>query len=207
MHTVRAVGGVTRALCSVKEGDSVGLRGPFGNSWPLDVARGGDVVVIAGGIGLAPLRPLVYELLRSRASLRRLTLLYGTRTPADIVFRSELEAWSARLDTDVEVTVDSADASWHGHAGVVTRLVPRADIDPERTTVFICGPEIMMKYCVRELARTGLPDERVYVSLERSMKCGIGLCGHCQLGSQLLCRDGPIYRWDRVRDLVSVKEL
>lgn len=207
VHTIRAVGPVTRSLERLRRGDTVGVRGPFGTSWPVPVAEGRDVVLIAGGIGLAPMRPAIYQILAHRERFGRITLLFGGRTPADILFLKEVEAWRGRLDVDVEVTVDRADAAWRGQVGVVTTLIPRAAFDPARTVAFVCGPEIMMVFSVRELVRRGVRASRIHVSLERNMKCAVGLCGHCQMGALFVCRDGPVFPWDRVERLLAVREI
>lgn len=193
IHTLRRVGGVTRALGELARGDTVGVRGPFGRPWPVAEAAGCDVVLVAGGIGLAPLRPALYALLDRRADYGRIVVLYGARTPRDLLFRRELERWRARLDLAVEATVDHATDGWHGHVGVVTTLVRRAGFDPHHTLAMICGPEVMMRFTARGLAERGVAAERIYFSLERNMKCAVGLCGHCQFGSAFVCKDGPVF--------------
>ena len=206
-YTIRRVGAVTRALTDVTVGDHVGVRGPFGAPWPLEEAAGGDVVVVAGGIGLAPLRGAVLGLLDSRQDYESVSLLYGARAPGDILYRSELEEWRGRFDTDVDVTVDAATSGWHGNVGVVTRLIGRARLEPSRTTALVCGPEPMMRYAAQALVGRGVSPSRVYVSAERNMLCGIGTCGHCQLGPFLLCHDGPVLSWQRVGPFMSVREM
>jgi NAD(P)H-flavin reductase len=206
-HTVRAVGTVTRALCRAKRHDLVGVRGPFGNGWPIEEAAGSDVVVAAGGIGLAPLRPALYELLTHRERYGRIVLLYGARTPQDLLFRRDLSAWRGRFDLDVEVTVDSAADGWRGNVGVLTTLIPHARFDPPNTVAFVCGPEIMMRFTARELEAREVEPENIFVSMERNMKCGIGLCGHCQRGPIFVCKDGPVLRYDQVAPLMAVREV
>ena len=206
-YTIRRVGAVTRALTDVAPGDQVGVRGPFGAPWPLDHAAGGDVVVVAGGIGLAPLRAAILGLLDRRHELETLSLLYGARAPGDILYRSELEEWRGRFDTEVDVTVDAATSGWHGNVGVVTRLIGRVRMEPSRTHAFVCGPEPMMRYAAQALVARGVPAERIYVSAERNMLCGIGTCGHCQLGPFLLCHDGPVLSWQHVGPFMSVPEM
>ncbi|MBK6765656.1 MAG: FAD/NAD(P)-binding protein [bacterium] len=196
IHTTRSVGLVTEALRRLKKGDLIGVRGPFGTSWPVIPARGSDVVIVAGGIGLAPLRPALYHVLRNREDYGQIALLYGTRTPSDMLFTKELEQWRGRFDMDVGITVDRATGSWRGNVGVVTRLISRAPFDPHNTVAMVCGPEIMMRYTVMELTKRGVPESRVFVSMERNMKCGIGLCGHCQFGPSFICKDGPVYPHD-----------
>lgn len=207
LHTIRAVGPVTRALCSSRRGAAFGLRGPFGSAWPVERARGQDVVVMAGGIGLAPLRPVIYHLIAHRSQYGRVALLYGARAPGEILFRKELESWRGRFDLDVLVTVDHATADWHGHVGVVTTLVDRVAFDPYHTVAMTCGPEIMMRFAARALLDRGVPEESIWVSMERNMKCGIGLCGHCQLGPSFVCKDGAVFPLGEIAPLWDVREL
>jgi NAD(P)H-flavin reductase len=205
VHTIRAVGAVTRALCSAG-GSSVGVRGPFGNTWPLEVADGGDLLVIAGGIGLAPLRPVLYEVLRRRDAWGEVALLYGARSPRDLLYRGELDRWRSGA-LQVDVTVDAADSAWPGKVGLVPKLIAGATFAPDRTTAFLCGPEVMMSFTAKELLARGIGADRIYVSLERHMECGVGHCGHCQLGPTLICRDGPIYRYDEAEPWLATREL
>ncbi len=207
IHTVRAVGNVTKALRRLSVGETIGIRGPYGTGWPMERARGNDVVLITGGIGLAPLRPALYQILAERKKYGKVVLLYGTRTPQDILFRQELEQWRARFDLDVEVTVDRADESWRGNVGVVTTLIPRSSFDASTCIAMICGPEVMMRFTVLALQRRGVPAENTYVSMERNMKCAIGLCGHCQFGPKFVCKDGPVFSYDVVRDLFNKREI
>jgi NAD(P)H-flavin reductase len=207
VHTIRAVGPVSRALAQLRPGEAVGLRGPFGVGWPMAEAAGRDVVVMAGGLGLAPLRPVLYRLLAERARYGQVLVLYGARSPADILFRRELEAWRRRLDVEIEVTVDHAASDWRGHVGVVPTLLGRATLDPAKTIALVCGPEIMMRFSIAALQDAGVNSEAIYLSMERNMKCAIGLCGHCQLGPVFVCRDGPVFRHDRVASLLRRKEL
>jgi len=208
-HTVRAVGPVTNALCRLKRGQMLGVRGPFGSGWPLREAVGGDVVIVAGGIGLAPLRPILYHLLAHRDQYGRIVLLYGARTPRDLLYERDLARWRGRFDVQIEATVDAADTGdgWRGHVGVVTTLIPRAEFDPAETTAVVCGPEVMMRYTIADLQKRGLPPDRVYLSMERNMKCAIGLCGHCQFGPTFVCKDGPVFRYDRIAPLLKVREI
>jgi NAD(P)H-flavin reductase len=207
LHTIRTVSSATSALCRLGVGDLVGVRGPFGNGWDLSSARGGDVVVVAGGIGLAPLRPVLYELLADRHAYGRVVVLLGARSPADLLYAAEIEQWRGRLDLDVHVTVDHADERWRGDVGVVTRLLSRVPFDPERTTSFVCGPEVMMRFAAIGLRDLGVAPQRIELSLERNMKCGVGHCGHCQLGPTIVCRDGPVYTFDQVGPLMTVRGL
>ena len=207
VYTVRSVGKATNALVSRKVGDSIGVRGPFGAAWPLELARGRDVIIVAGGIGLAPLRPVIYEVLQNRGQYGRLVLLYGTRSPRDVLYRKELAAWSRQPETQVLTSVDYGGLSWHGHVGVVTTLFKYARLHPSRSVAMICGPEIMMRFVTRELETQGLKREDIYVSVERNMKCGVGLCGHCQFGSHYICKDGPVFPYERIRPLLDKYEL
>ena len=207
LHTTRVVGTVTRAMSRLRPGDTVGVRGPFGRGWPIDTADGKDVVVVTGGIGLAPLRPALYRMLNDRDRFDKIVLLYGARTPEDILYLNELEAWRSRFDLEVHVTVDRATGDWHGNVGVVTTLIPRAPFDPRRTVSLICGPEIMMRFTIQELAKRGVSGENIYVSMERNMKCAVGLCGHCQYGPSFVCKDGPVYAYPEIESIFGVAEV
>ena len=203
-HTIRRVGTVTNALAQLQPGDTLGVRGPFGTAWPLAEAAGKDVVFVAGGIGLAPLRPAICSVLRDRERYGRVVLLLGARTPADLLFADELENW--RTNMEVVVTVDRSAPDWDGHVGVVTNRIPAAKFDPKRTLAMTCGPEIMMRYTVAELRHAGLADEQIHVSMERNMKCAVGFCGHCQYGPEFICKDGPVFRYDRIEPWFNLKE-
>jgi NAD(P)H-flavin reductase len=206
IHTVAAVGAVTTAICAARPGSVLGVRGPLGNSWPLAAARGADVVVVAGGVGLAPLRGAVRHLLAHRGEYGELVLLYGSRTPATLLYRREFDRWR-REGMTVDVSVDAAGADWPGRVGFVTELIGPAQFDADATVAMVCGPEIMMTHCARGLLDRGVAPENLYVSLERSMRCGIGFCGHCQLGPTIVCRDGPVYGYDKVAPVLHVREL
>ena len=205
VHTVRSVGAVTKAICAGRESDRLGVRGPFGRAWPRPPA-GGDVVFVAGGLGLAPLRPAIYAALAERDRHRRVIVLYGGRAPEQLLYRDELERWSARDDLELGLTVDVAGSDWRGQVGVVPGLLERADLDPEASTVLACGPEVMMRFSVAAAVELGIPSSRVFVSLERNMRCAVGHCGHCQLGGEFICRDGPVFEWDRVAGPLAVRE-
>jgi NAD(P)H-flavin reductase len=207
LHTTRAVGPVTKAMAKLKRGDVLGVRGPYGSHWPVDEAAGSDVVIVAGGIGLAPLRPVLFSVLANRKAYGKVVLLYGTRTPADILFRHDLEAWRARFDLDVYVTVDRAMGGWRGNVGVVTTLIHRAPFDPLNSLAMVCGPEVMMRFTVQELSKRGIDFDSIYVSMERNMKCAIGLCGHCQYGPTFICKDGPVFRFDRIKPWFEGREI
>jgi NAD(P)H-flavin reductase len=205
-HTIRAVGSVTRAMQRLGVGEIVGVRGPFGTPWPVDEARGRDVLVVAGGIGLAPLRPVLYHVLLHREQYGRVLLLYGARTPGDLLFPRELKLWRSRFDVEVEVTVDRASSHWRGGVGVVTRLIERAPIDGGSALAMVCGPEVMIRFSVMALEKRGVPHAGIYVSMERNMKCAVGLCGHCQFGPYFVCRDGPVFRYDRTLPWFGIPE-
>jgi NAD(P)H-flavin reductase len=206
VHTVRALGPVTQAICAMKPGDAIGVRGPFGAPWPVDAAAGGDLLIVAGGLGLAPLRPVVYHARRHRARYGRVVVLVGARTPGDLLFADELAGWRAD-GIDVQVTVDRAGPDWRGRVGVVPELIAGSGVDPTRTFAMLCGPEVMMKYSLPPLARLGVPDTRIFLSLERSMKCAVAFCGHCQMGPAFVCKDGPVLPFDRLRRWFFVREL
>jgi NAD(P)H-flavin reductase len=207
IHTIRAVGPVSSALARLGVGEALGLRGPFGTAWPMEEAAGRDVVVVAGGLGLAPLRPVLHRILAARQRYGQVVLLYGTRSPSDVLFRQEIQTWRQRFDVDIEVTVDHAAQDWRGHVGVVTAFIPRASFDPMHAIALVCGPEVMMRVSIAALSDAGVGDEAIYLSLERNMKCAIGLCGHCQFGPVFVCREGAVFRYDRVRDRLGLKEI
>jgi len=207
IHTIRKVGAVTQALGKLKSGDKVGIRGPFGTNWPTEEARSKDVLIIAGGIGLAPLRPAIYHLLRYRNLYNKVILLYGARSPADLLYHEEVQQWRGRFDFDVEVTVDRGDEQWHGHVGVVTTFFPKITFLPENTMVMVCGPEIMMRFTIIELQKREVPDANIYLSMERNMKCGIGFCGHCQCGPVFICKDGPVFNYPKIKPFFGKREL
>ncbi|MBI4384290.1 MAG: FAD/NAD(P)-binding protein [Nitrospinae bacterium] len=207
VHTLRAVGTATSALAGLKKGDALGVRGPFGSHWPVEENRGADLLIVAGGIGLAPLRPAIYQALAQREKFGKIAVLYGARSPEEILYPHELERWRGRFDMQVEVTVDTARRGWYGHVGVVTKLISRAVFDPVHTAAMVCGPEIMMRFTLAELKRSGLADENIFVSMERNMKCAVGFCGHCQYGSAFVCKDGPVFRFDRIRPIFSKREI
>jgi len=207
LHTIRDVGMATHALCALEPGDRVGVRGPYGTWWPLEEAEGADVMIIAGGIGLPPVRPAVYHLLAHRDRYQRVVLLYGARTPADLLFTDELADWRSRFDLDVQVTVDTAAGGWRGDVGVVPDLIATTRFDPETATAFMVGPEIMMRFTVRALRSAGVPDDRIFLSMERNMQCAVAMCGHCQLGPFLVCRDGPVFCHRQVARWLSLREV
>lgn len=201
---VRRAGRVTAAMHDRGVGAKLGIRGPFGTHFPVDTAmRGHDVVFIAGGIGLAPLRSAIHYVLAHRADYGGVTILYGAKSPSERLFVDELAAWVARDDVRCMQTVDRADGNWRGEVGVITKLIPSAGIEPKRVVVVCCGPPIMYKFVVVSLYAVDVPDQSIFVSLERRMKCGIGKCGHCQIGGLYACTDGPVFNYG---DIVHVEE-
>jgi len=207
IHTIRSVGTVTRAMGELEARDTIGVRGPFGSAWPVEEAFGGDLVIVAGGVGLAPLRPAIYQALASREKFGKVLILYGARTPEDILFKKELEKWRGRFDVDVSVTVDRATGHWAGNVGVVTDLIAQGGFDRRNTTALVCGPEVMMRYAVQALEKRGVASQKIHLSMERNMKCGIRQCGHCQWGPHFVCSDGPVFRFSDVSSIFPVWEL
>ncbi len=205
VHTVRSVGSITAALQKLKVGDTVGVRGPFGSAWPLKEAEGKNILIMAGGLGLAPLRGAIYHLLANKNQYGSLTLLYGTRTPDTVIFTAELKQWAK--DMDVAITVDSAKPNWEGRIGVVTNLLDSRFIDPANTIALLCGPEIMMRFCAHALLDKGISSAQIYVSMERNMKCALGLCGRCQYGPYFICKNGPVFSFDKVERLFKIREV
>lgn len=207
LHTVRVAGNVTKALASLRPGDSLGVRGPFGTPWPIEQLRGSDVLIVAGGIGLAPARPLIYSVLGRREEFGRVWLVVGARLPEGLLYRDEYEDWR-RGGITVETTVDRATPGWPGHVGVVTTVVDRLPLrEPLDTRVVTCGPEVMMKYVAASAIARGIRPDRIWTSVERNMQCAVGLCGHCQLGPVFVCRDGPVFRYDAIRPYLFVEAL
>jgi NAD(P)H-flavin reductase len=206
-HTIHRVGLVTTKISQMKRGDIIGIRGPYGSSWPVDRAHGLDVCIVAGGIGLAPLRPALYALLSRRKDYGRILLLYGARNPLDLLYRVELEQWSKQYNVDVLITVDRGDSSWKGYVGVVTNLFSYIKLDARATIALVCGPEMMMQYTIAEIRRRGVPEDQIYLSMERNMKCAVGFCGHCQYGPKFICKDGPVFPLPRVASLLEKKEM
>ncbi|QQE89212.1 FAD/NAD(P)-binding protein [Azotobacter chroococcum] len=207
VHTLRNVGAVSGALTALQVGASVGVRGPFGRGWPLAEAEGADVLLVAGGLGLAPLRPALYAILARRERYGRVVIMVGSRSPEDILYRRELEHWRRRSDLEVLLTVDHADADWRGHVGVVPALIPHAGLDPAETLALVCGPEVMMRFTANALLAAGIRPERIHLSMERNMKCAVGQCGHCQFGPFFVCKDGPVLRYDRIGTILAVPEI
>jgi NAD(P)H-flavin reductase len=206
VHTVKAVGKVTEALCRLTPGSVVGVRGPFGVPWPTSEVRGADLLLVAGGLGLAPVWPVVHDVLARRSAYGRVYLLVGARSPEDLLFRSTLEDLQQQGELKVLATVDRAPTTWKGPIGVVPALISQVKPGPG-ALAFVCGPEVMMRYSARALGRCGFPDDRVFLSMERNMKCAIGFCGHCQYQASFVCKDGPVLRYDRLRPLLQIAEI
>jgi NAD(P)H-flavin reductase len=207
LHTIREAGTVTRAIAGLGVGGRLALRGPFGKPWPMDDLAGADVVLVAGGIGLAPLRPVIYELLSQRHRFGRCVLLYGARSSDNLLYAPDYAAWTG-AGLEIETTVDRPSPGWNGNVGVVPLLIDRLRLKrPGSTSFLMCGPEVMMRFSAAAALSRGVARERIWVSLERHMQCAVGLCGHCQLGTELLCRDGPVFRWDRVEPLLQIYDL
>ena len=207
IHTIRVVGAVTKAINNLKVGDYLGVRGPYGTGWPVKQAIGKDVVLVTGGIGLAPLRPAINYLLTDREKYGKLVLLYGARTPEDILYIKSLEKWRGRFDIETLVTVDRAAGNWRGNIGVVTTLIGKATFDSLHCIAMVCGPEIMMRFTIMELIKRDIEEKDIFVSMERNMKCGVGLCGHCQIGSTFVCKDGPVYCYEDIKNLFQKREM
>jgi len=207
VHTTRKVGLVTGAMKQLKKGMLLGVRGPFGTHWPTEVSRGKDILIVAGGIGLAPLRPALYRILSDRNLYGRVVLLYGTRSPEDILFKNELKKWRSQFDLEVYVTVDRASERWRGNVGVVPNLITKAPFDPTEVVAMVCGPEIMMRFAVNALQKRGVDSDQIYISMERKMTCAIGLCADCQMGAKFVCKDGPVFRHDEVAAFMDRWEL
>lgn len=206
-HTIRAVGTVTKAFRKLRRGDMLGVRGPFGAHWPVVESTGSDILILAGGIGLAPLRPAVYSLISHRKAFGKIAILYGARAPDDLLYLKELDAWRKRHGIQIEVTVDSARRGWHGHVGVVTSLVSKVRFDPLHTVAMICGPEVMIRFSIMELKNHGMRDDEIFVAMERNMKCAVGFCGHCQFGPMFVCKDGPVFRLDKIKPFFGKEEI
>lgn len=206
-HTIRDVGSVSHALATAAPGTMLGVRGAFGTGWQVGSGRGGDLVLVAGGIGLAPLRPAILEICAARSDYDRVSVLYGARSPEEILFAEDLRRWAEEHDIDVAVTVDSGQHAWRGRVGLVTQLFGRAHFDPGRTLALLCGPEVMMRHSARALADQGVPASRLRLSMERNMKCGVGLCGHCQLREFFLCVDGPVLSYELLEPVMARAEI
>jgi NAD(P)H-flavin reductase len=207
LHTVRAVGSVTEAICAARPGEQLGVRGPYGSSWPVGEAAGRDLVLVAGGLGLAPLRPALLAAMARRGDFGQVLLLYGGREPEQLLYRGELERWATEPGLQLGLTVDSAEAGWSGDVGVVTKLIDRAEFDPEQAIGMLCGPEVMMRFAARALRNRGVAAERIHISIERNMKCALTQCGRCVFGPTYVCREGPVMRLSEIETFFSLREV
>ena len=201
------MGNVSKAIVNLHAGDQVGIRGPFGTEWPINLAKGKDVVIMAGGVGLAPLRPVVEYLSNHNDEFNNISVLYGTRSPEEILFHSNIISWQSDPRVNFQITVDHAFREWHGNIGVVTQLISMASFDPANTLAMVCGPEIMMRYAIPVLELEGVKAENIFISMERNMKCAIGHCGHCQFGPHFVCKEGAVFQYPKVADYLNVMEL
>lgn len=203
MHTVRAVGRITDGLSRLQVGDRLGLRGPYGRGWPMREARGHDIVVVTGGLGCAPSVSIIHHVLAHRDDYGRLSILQGVKHAEDLIWRSQYEVWAQRGDIEVLLSADVADPGWKGHVGLVTALFDRLKLRPGRSIAMLCGPEMMMRAAAGGLQRMGIEADDIHLSMERNMQCGVGHCGHCQMGPHFVCRDGPVFRWPQIRPLLG----
>ncbi len=201
--TVRRTGKLTDALHRLEAGAEVGIRGPFGNGFDVEGARGKDLLFVAGGIGLPPLRSLIWNVLDERDRFRNVTILYGARTPADLVYKDELAKWQGAEGVEFHVTVDNSAPGWTGNVGMVPILFTKTTLKPETTLAYVCGPPIMIKFVVQDLFMRGFREESVISTLERMMQCGIGKCNHCAIGHRYVCRDGPVFNFRQIREMVE----
>jgi NAD(P)H-flavin reductase len=204
-HTVRALGRITNGLAQLQVGDHIGLRGPFGRGWPMQEAEGRDLVVVTGGLGCAPSVSIIHHVLRHRARYGHLNILQGVKHTDDLIWRSQYDAWAKLPDVTVLLAADVAGPAWHGHVGLVTTLFDQLSLRPERTVAMLCGPEVMMRAAADGLHRLGIRPEAIYLSMERNMQCAVGHCGHCQIGGNFVCREGPVFAWPAVRELLGVR--
>lgn len=207
IHTVQNVGEVSKNICKANVGDVFGIRGPFGPPWPTEMAKGKDIIIMSGGLGIAPLRPLIEQIIQERGQYRNVNVLYGTRNTKTILFYTDIISWQADPDINFQITVDYSYQNWRGNVGVVTSLVDKARSDPENTIAFVCGPEVMMRFGVKALLDKGIAEDSIYLSMERNMKCGFGHCGHCQYGPYFVCKDGPVFQYPQIKRYLKLKEI
>lgn len=207
IHTVRAVGNVSKAMSKLQKGDMLGIRGAFGSDWQIGENTDKDIILVAGGIGLAPLRPVIYHILNNRELYGRIFIFVGARTPEDLIFANELQNWRGRFDLEVEITVDLAEKNWHGNVGFVTNLIQFEPFDSANSIAMLCGPEIMMRFAVTELKKRKIESNQIYLSMERNMKCAVGFCGRCQYGAEFICKDGPVFRLDKIEKIFGKVEI
>jgi sulfite reductase subunit B len=198
---IRAVGKVTRSLHTLKAGDEINIRGPFGKGFPVSILQGNDLLIVAGGLGIAPLRSLIMFVLDNRRDFGKVHILFGCKEPKEMLFQDELGHWSERMDLHYACTVDRADPEWAGNVGVITTLIPGVDIEPARTFAAVVGPPIMYNFVIKELRKKGIPERQILMALERNMSCGNGKCGHCQIQNLYLCQDGPVFNYEQIKNL------
>ncbi|MGE4267979.1 MAG: FAD/NAD(P)-binding protein [Deferribacterales bacterium] len=198
---IRKAGRMTSVLHNLKAGDEIGIRGPFGVGFPVNLLKGRDMIFIAGGLGIAPLRSLINYVLDERRDFGKVDILLGCKTPDKMLFGTEVAVWAERMDVNFCCTVDKSDPEWKGNVGLITTLIPGVNFNPDNTFAVVCGPPEMYIYVIQELLKKGMPENRIYVSLERHMKCGMGRCGHCQIHQYYCCMDGPVFPYDKVKDL------
>ncbi len=206
-HTIQDVGAVSKRLCQLSIGDQLGLRGPFGTAWPVDEAKYRDVIIMAGGVGFAPLKPVIEQIAQERDDFKEVNFLYGTRDPASIIFHQDVISLQSDPSINFQITVDHSYSHWRGNVGVVPSLVDKSVFDPEDTVAFVCGPEIMMQYGIYSLLDSGVPEDNIYLSMERNMKCAIGHCGHCQFGPLFICKDGAVFSYPEIKHYINIREL
>jgi len=207
IQTIRSIGTLTEYLFKLGRGDLIGIRGPYGKGWPIEKLKDKDVLIVGGGIGLAPLRPVIREVEKNRRDYGRLSILYGARNPSLLLYRYEFDEYRKIPNSELLLTVDRADETWTGNVGVVTQLIPKASVDPRNAVALVCGPEIMMRFTVKALEKQGFKENQIYLSLERRMKCGVGLCGHCQVGPYFVCRNGPVFPYWMIKKYFWVDQI
>jgi len=205
-HTVRLAGSTTRSIVRrARIGVAIGIRGPYGRGWPMEEAVGSDILVVGGGIGLAPLKPVIEHIEANRDAYGRLNILYGARTPIDMIYKYKLEGFGKIPNTKLLLSIDKPFEGWKHHVGFVTELIPLSDVEVKNAYAMVCGPEVMMKVAAKKLLEKGFRKDRIFLSLERRMRCGVGICGTCQFGHYFVCKDGPVFRLSEIEDYLKVK--
>ena len=204
-HTIRAVGRVTRGMQALGPGDRIGVRGPYGRGWPLYEIRGRDVLIATGGLGCAPVVSIINYLLKRREQFGRLVIMQGVKHADDLIWREQYETWNAMANTRVLLAADQSGPGWPWHTGMVTELLEQADLDMDSGLAMMCGPEGMMRAVIRALLERGMDEQQLWLSMERNMQCGFGQCGHCQLGGKFVCKDGPVFCYPEIKDLLGVE--
>lgn len=207
IHTIQDVGAVSKAITGLNKGDTIGVRGPFGTVWPVEKAYGKDVIIMAGGVGLCPVRPIIETILDNREQFGEVNILYGARNPDDIIFHHDIISWQSDPSINFLITVDHAFSQWRGNVGVVTHLMEKARFNPDNTIVYICGPEVMMRFGAYACLAAAIPENHIYISMERNMKCAIGFCGHCQFGPYFICKDGAVFPYDDLKPYLNLAKI